>query len=372
MNHLDILLPFSLPQAEMAAELIRQTKAPALATLLARGKSVNGDGGTGFDPFSRALPHEHWLGEQLGLSVTNISAPRGNSPAVAAPLLRRHQPTLNEGHWFVVQPAHIHVARDHLVLTDIEQLALQENEARLLFQSALPLFEEAGRTLLYLDAQTWLMRADDWANLQTSSPLAASGRNIDIWMPAGEGELAWRKLQNEVQMQWFADSLNDAREMRGQKAVNSLWLWGGGAIAVAQDKHNTASAYSASFNLTGWADAASAVNQIGVHPEQLLLHSGERALLLLDGLQQAAMSDDWGRWLQQLEALDRDWFVPLLQALRGKQLQSLSLMLSGQERLLQVTSTAGSLRKFWIRPGLGRLATDHSNATHASHSKASQ
>lgn len=356
----------------MAAELIRQTKAPALATLLARGKLMNGDGGTGFDPFSRALPHEHWLGQQLGLSVTSSGAPRGNSPAVAAPLLRRHEPTVDEGHWFVVQPAHIHVARDHLVLTDIEQLALQENEARLLFQSASPLFEEAGRTLLYLDAQTWLMRADDWANLQTSSPLAASGRNIDIWMPAGDGELAWRKLQNEVQMQWFADSLNDAREMRGQKAVNSLWLWGGGPIAVAQERHGAHSVYNACFNLRGWADAASTANQIGVNADQLLTNSGERALLLLDGLQQAAMNEDWGRWLQQLEALDRDWFVPLLLALRSKQLPSLSLILTGQDRLLQVTATTGSLRKFWIRPSLGRLATGQANATNATKGKGAQ
>lgn len=328
---------------------------------------MNGDVGKAYDPFSRALPHEHWLGQQLGLPRDNTA--RSNSPAVAPSMLRRHQEMPNEGHWFVVQPAHIHVARDHLVLTDIDQLALQDSDSRRLFQSAFPLFEEAGRPLLYLDAQTWLMRADDWKQLQTSSPLAASGRNIDIWMPVGEGELAWRKLQNEVQMQWFADSLNDAREMRGQKPVNSLWLWGGGSVTIDQGNPAAASAaitYNASFNLTGWAKAISTSSHSDCHPAQLLQHAGERALLLLDDLQQAAMSDDWGRWLLQLEALDHDWFAPLLQALRSKQLQSLSLILSGQERLLQVTANTYSLHKFWIRPSLGRLApVRHPPTSHA-------
>ena len=358
MNHLDILLPFALPQAELASELIRQAKAPALATLLARGKGTERQAGCAYDPFSRALPHEHWLAQQLGVAIVDGSqhhGARGNSPAIAPVLLRQHQASLNEGHWFVVQPAHIHVARDHLVLTDIGQLALQDNESRQLFQAALPLCEEAGRALLYLDAQTWLMRADDWHGLQTSSPLAASGRNIDIWMPAGNGELAWRKLQNEVQMQWFADALNEDRERRGQKPVNSLWLWGGGSVAIAPAHAAATSTYSASFNLSEWSAAASANNQSATSPEPLLLHSGERALLLLDHLQQAAMNDDWGRWLLQLEALDRDWFAPLLQALRGKQLATLRLIVTGQEHLLQVTTSGNSLRKFWIRPNLARL-----------------
>ena len=354
MNHLDILLPFGLPPAALAAELTRQCQTPALATLLARGKQSKSHGTPEhYDPFARALPHEHWLSRQfqLKLSAAHEQQQRGNSPPAAVALLRRHAPEQAQGHWFIVQPAHIHIARDHLLLTDIAQLALAHEHAQALFASAQALFAEVGRPLLYLAADIWLMRADDWAGLHTSSPLAASGRNIDIWMPAGNGELAWRKLQNEVQMQWFSEAHNEARDMLGQQPVNSLWLWGGGDAAIEQ----AASAYSHSVNLSGWAQALSLANHNASDATALLAGGGTRVLLLLDALQEAAMNEDWGRWLVQLEALERLWFAPLLQALRDKQLASLSLVLSGQNQLLELSLNAASLRKFWIKPRLSRL-----------------
>jgi hypothetical protein len=355
MNHIDILLPFGLPPSEMARDLLRECQAPALATLLGRGKSS--ERSISYDSFSRALPHEHWLTNRFGLTTTNTEADeRGNSPPIAGALLRRHHPELAQGYWFILHPAHIHVARDHLVLTDISQLALEDADSRRLFQSAQNLFEEIGRTLVYVDAATWLMRADDWANLRTSSPQAANGHNIDIWMPAGPGEQAWRKLQNEVQMQWFSESLNEHREQRGQKAINTLWLWGGADAAMTA----ATSPYQGSFNLRGWPHTLCPAHAAASGPADVLTYPGERALLLLDSLQEPGMSNEWGFWLERLEVLESEWFAPLLHALRGKcqnqPLQSLSLILSGQERLLEVNITTAALRKFWTRPSLSRMA----------------
>jgi len=363
MNHLDILIPFGLPQAELARDLTRQCKAPALAMLLARSK--NSHPLQHLDPFSRALPHEHWISRQFGLTSADGKDEPSNSPPASAAILRSHGQQAMEGHWFVLQPAHIHVARDHLVLTDIGQLELDEAHSRRLFQSAFPLFEEIGRTLIYVDAATWMMRADDWAGLRTSSPQAASGRNIDIWMPEGPGELAWRKLQNEVQMQWFSESLNEEREMRGKKAVNSLWIWGG-ADATAASARPATSAYQTAFNLNGWPQAlaeqltAKESQPSDVTPEAILAAPAERGLLMLDDLLEAGLANEWGVWLQRVEALDATWFAPLLQALREKRLESLSLILTGQDKLLHLTVTASSLRKFWgfwIKPSLSKLAS---------------
>jgi hypothetical protein len=355
MIHIDILLPFGLPPAEMARDLLRECQAPALATLLGRSKS--NEGSTSYDSFSRALPHEHWLSQRFGLTGSGTDADeRGNSPPIAGALLRKHHPQLAQGYWFILQPAHIHVARDHLVLTDISQLALEDAESRRLFQSAQVLFEEIGRHLIYVDAATWLMRADDWAGLRTSSPQAANGHNIDIWMPAGPGEQAWRKLQNEVQMQWFSESINTTREQRGQKPINTLWLWGGADAATT----STVSPYQGSFNLRGWPHTLCPLHATASGPADVLACPGERALLLLDSLQEAGMGNEWGFWLERLEVLESEWFAPLLHVLRGQcqnqKLQSLSLILSGQERLLEVSVTTAALRKFWIRPSLSRMA----------------
>lgn len=355
MTHLDILLPFGLPQSEMASSLVRECHAPALAMLLARSRTTSPL--QELDPFSRALPHEHWLAERFGLPASDMAKAneRGNSPAVAAVMSRRLPSTTvtTEGYWFVVQPAHIHIARDHLVLTNIHQLELSDAESRRLFDSIFPLCQEIGHTLLYVDAATWLLRADDWAGLRTSTPEAASGRNIDIWMPEGPGELAWRKLQNEIQMQWFAESLNDEREQNGKKPVNSLWIWGGADISAAQP---TAALYQSSFNLNGWPQALAVTEQPDATPGSVLASPAERGLLLLDDLSEPGLTNEWGHWLQRVEALDRDWFAPLLQALRCRQLSSLSLVLTGQDKLQHVTATLSSLRKFWVKPTLSKLA----------------
>src|SRR5450830_1913321 len=297
MNHLDILIPFGLPQAELARDLTRQCKAPALAMLLARSK--NSHPLQHLDPFSRALPHEHWISRQFGLTSADGKDEPSNSPPASAAILRSHGQQAIEGHWFVLQPAHIHVARDHLVLTDIGQLELDEAHSRRLFQSAFPLFEEIGRTLIYVDAATWMMRADDWAGLRTSSPQAASGRNIDIWMPEGPGELAWRKLQNEVQMQWFSESFNEEREKQGRKPVNSLWIWGGGAAGASASTATAAAAaaattavYQAGFNLPGWAQTPGSAQQTASGPDALIAAPAEHGLLMLDTLLEPGLAND--------------------------------------------------------------------------------
>jgi hypothetical protein len=342
MNQLDILIPFALPPAELARDLLRQSHAPALAMLLGRGKAAPRQA---HDPFSRALPHEHWLAQRFGLPP----GAQDSSPAAASALMQGLGHAPQAGHWFVLHPAHIHVARDHLVLTDIGQLQLQEEESRRLFAAALPLFTEIGHELVYGDERTWFIRADAWAGLRTSTPSAASGRNVDIWMPEGPGELAWRKLQNEVQMQWFAESLNEQREMRGQKAINSIWIWGGADAGISAQAH-----YTQSFGLRGWLRAFGADSgQTGA--AEVAKGSGQR-LLVLDALAEAALAEEWGLWLQHLEHLDRDWLAPLLLSLRAGTLASLNLILTGADRSVEVAVTRASLRRFWRKPSLSGLS----------------
>ncbi|WP_432239168.1 hypothetical protein [Herbaspirillum robiniae] len=344
MNQLDILIPFALPPAELARDLLRQCRAPALAMLLGRGKAAAAP--QAHDPFSRALPHEHWLAQRFGLPQPE----QDSSPAAAAALMRGLGHAPQAGLWFVLHPAHIHVARDHLVLTDVAQLELDEAQSRKLFDSALPLFTEIGHELVYGDARTWFIRADAWSGLRTSTPSAASGRNVDIWMPEGPGELAWRKLQNEVQMQWFSESLNEEREMRGQKAVNSIWIWGGADAATAG---MIQPGYSACYGLRGWMQAFGAAAVAGA--AEIAQGSGHR-LLVLDTLIEVALAEEWGLWLQRMEELDRDWLAPLLDALKAGSFDAVNLVLTGADRLAHTAVTRGALRRFWHKPSLARLS----------------
>lgn len=350
MSHIEILLPFGLPPPELAPDLLRVLKAPAFATLLSHAKSgkLSRQEST-YDAFSRALPHEIWLSRQFGL---DSAAGAGTSPPIASAAMKAYGLTPDDGVWFMLQPVHIHIARDHLVLTDQRQLALSESEARTLFDSARLLFDEVGKTLLYGDAKTWFMRADDWITLQTSTPDAACGHNIDIWMPKGQGERDWRKLQNEVQMHWHIDPLNEERESRGDKTVNSLWCWGA-ADAARQD---AASRYDACFNLPGWMQAFGPLNgDKNRAAADVIAAAPGHGLLVLDALIAAGLGGDWSAWLEQVQQLESLWFAPLLAALKARKIDRISLTLTHNSRLATFHATPWSLHKFWVKPSLAKL-----------------
>ncbi len=356
MTQLDILLPFGLLPPQLGGDLLRALKTPALATLLSRTNFGHGGFHTeSFDEFSRALPHETWSARRFGLETAPDAEARANgSPPVAGVAMRAHGLAADSGFWFAIQPVHIHVARDHLVLTDRRQLQLAEAEARSLFDAARPLFEDSGKILLYGSAANWFARADDWSGLQTSTPDAACGHSVDIWMPKGDGALQWRKLQNEVQMEWFAHPLNQERQARGLKPVNSIWLWGGAPATQA----SAADGYREVFNLPEEMAAyghAAAVRKTDCDAAAVMAAAPRRGLLVLDALTEAALAGDWSYWLERMHALERDWFAPLLQALQSGRIERLTLVCSNGAHLAEATASTRSLKKFWIKPSLARL-----------------
>lgn len=360
MTHLDLLIPFALPPAELSRDLRKALDVPALATLTSRARADSSAAGREtFDAYARALPHEIWLTRQLGLEA---GMQNGSSPPIAPTLLQEFGHAMEEGVWFVLHPVHLHIARDHLVLTHPRGLELEEAESQTLFDMARPLFEEYGRELIYGDAGTWFMRADDWAELQTATPDAAGGHNIDLWMPCGPGERDWRKLQNEVQMHWFTHPLNSEREARGARAVNSLWLWGGAHAAQRATRPYDTAIKPGNGKRSDWVRActertgASAMaTDLPTDAATLLATPGASALLVLDDLAESALASDWGGWLESMRAIEQEWLRPLHDALRAGALDALTLIATDDVRLSRFTTTRSSLRKFWIKPTLSTL-----------------
>ena len=354
MSHIEILLPFSLPPDELARDLLRELRLPAFSTLLARASPTTASAAQEHDDgdgFARCLPHEAWLARRFGMAA-QLAA--GGSPPAAPDLMRVMGLVAEPGYWFILQPVHLHIARDHLVLTDLRQLALDEDASRALFRTALPAFEAAGLPLVYGSAATWFVRADRHADLQTATPDATCGHNIDIWMPQGGSARAWRKLQNEVQMDWHAHAVNDARLAAGRNPVNSLWLWGGGVAPAAAITARP----EALFAFDGWfaafAQPGAETMQHATSAAALSATSAQR-LVLADDLIAPALASDWSDWLQQFQRIEERWLAPLLAALAAGKLDTLSLVLTHGTRLQQWRTTRAGLRKFWAKPALTRL-----------------
>ncbi|MEY3980102.1 MAG: hypothetical protein RLZZ375_1531 [Pseudomonadota bacterium] len=299
-----LMLPFALPPAQHAKDLINALKAPALALCLARGSQLPEQR---FDAFAAALPHE----------ILRYGCGPDNSP----PLAHQHMQQLGlpsqSGYWFLLQPVHFHVARDHLVLTDLRQLPIDEATSRALFDAASPLFSELGHELQFGDAHHWFIRADSWHSLRTTTPDAATGHNVDVWLPSGEHARAWRRLHNEIQMLWHTHLVNETREAQGLPRINALWLWG------------------------------------GAHPDQ---HTSLPETLIMDeSLIPHAIADDWGRWLVAMQDLEHTQVVPLLQQLRSKTIDTLTLQLTDANNVRQWRVSRLDLLKFWRAPSLATL-----------------
>lgn len=338
MTQITLVLPFALPPAELAADLIRALKAPALAGLLSRANAEE----LPFDPGQRVLPHEAWLSRKLGLS-------EDGHPAFAAAAMRGLGLDPGTDSWFIVNPAHVEIARSHLSITDLRQLRLSNVHAKELFETAKPVCDEAGKTLIYGDAHTWFMRAADWRTLQTASPDAAVGLNLTDWLPTGTNAAEFRKLQNEVQMLWFEHPSNVDRESRGLAAINSFWPWG----RSCPDVSVPATPLFAASVVPGWLSAIENCPATDL-PNPF---SGEAAdsMLLRGDLCEAAIGGEWAAWLAGMQRFEVALFAPALAALRAGGKAKMTLILSNRHTLKQFTTSTWSQRAFWRSPSLDRL-----------------
>jgi hypothetical protein len=340
MSQITLVLPFALPIPEFAPDLVRALEAPALAALLTRTSS---HARVPLDDTVRALPHEQWLARALGL----VDAGR---PAFAAAAMRACALAPEAGTWFIVNPVHIEIARTHLMMGDPAALRLPDEDSRALFDTALPYFEEAGHALVYGDAQTWFMRADDWAGLDTSTPDAALGMDLTDWMPVGARAAAFRRLQNDVQIAWHTHPVNAAREARRQAPVNAFWIWGAAAAgAVPAPGAPKLAAFDAHGGIAALADTL--VRDL----PQFVGSTGGDTILYCASAARYAVGADWGGWIAQLQQLEAALFAPILDALMKGRVRKVSLVLSHRDAHAEFSTTALAQRTFWRRPTLDRL-----------------
>ena len=370
-NRLHLLLPFALPAAADASTAFHDIRSPALDRLITRATLVERVVG---EDFQRTLPHERWVARQFGALPAEAAA--ADEAPLAPYMLRADGGEPGSATWGCVQPVHVRIAHDHLVLIDPASLELSDDEARALLAVARPLIEELGVRIEAPKPARWYLSGDGFGMLAGASPLRASGRNIEIWLPheahSGERSRAWMKLQNEVQMAWFEHPVNEAREARGLPAVNSIWFHAQGAAQPVRSPF--ARVFSDAAATRGLALSAGV--EIGAPPASFgaLAALARRPsdangnptaapasvdansmLVELDPFSAPYIQQDWARWNLAFAAVQTDWFEPALAALQSGELDELGLTLCGDTGSVTLTVTRGDLRKFWRRRVLASL-----------------
>ena len=358
MTNFDLLIPFGMLPAASLAMLPRVEDCPIYLKLLTKSLQQKQQEQQNFPAFSRSLPYQFWLADTFNLNVHNpnalqvllqkkqLSVVSDFSPPFANAYIKhliKDEAHALEGFWFLVQPVHFHITQHHVILQDPAFLQYSEARAQYLFTQAQSVFAERGFTLLYGDAKHWFLRADDWQNLQTATVEAASGHNIDLWMPQDSDNsaaaLQWKKLQNEVQMLWFNEINQD--DMR---LPNALWLSCGASLEL-----NIAASYDHIFandkltqSLASCADIPLSQLDEFISAE---IPMDTSVLIVNDRLLSPWLNQAFDTWQQQLQASEM-MHQALLTLIENQKIQ-LRLIIATQTSIITKSVSYWTLKQFW-------------------------
>lgn len=320
------LVPHLFPPARLL-DATPDLRLPALETLLARGhlRACAADG------VDAALCRTLGIARQQDWPLAPITLEADGGFA-------------GDAYWLRADPVHLMLMRDRIVLADSASLTLSREEADAL-AAAVGRHFGAELDLHPLHPQRWYLQLPAAPALTTTPLSLAIGRDVEPLQPQGDDARAFRARLNEVQMLLHGHPVNEAREARGELPVNALWLWGGGRRPAAAATPRPVYARSAEAQALA-AFCGMRADAPPTRPDAGLLQSD--AVVVLDALAEAGRTGDpWG-WREAVRELERDWFVPMLAALRGIGPHGLQMAdpVGGQT----VELTARDAWRLWRRP----------------------
>lgn len=280
---------------------------------------------------SVAVPLEALICEQYGL----LAAPDYSIAAIAA---NADGLDVSEGYWLRADPVNLVLQRDCFSLGEPIPLMLAHDHAKSLVVSLNQHFAQDGLSFLIGKSGAWYLHSNTDAQIKTTLPSVAAGKNVHQFMPQGEQASKWLAVLNEAQMLLHEHPFNAARESNGRVAVNSIWLSGGGQLpqTVASKNHIDLLVSNRVFD-QGLAQLT--------HTPYLVFPDN------LDGIFQSAENRTAHIRLQvpQVNNLDSLCLKPLITALKNKRINQLILNLGFYEKSLVVEITPFDLYKFWRR-----------------------
>ncbi len=191
--------------------------------------------------------------------------------------------------------------------------------------------------------QRWSVRLDEAWQIGTTPLSQVIWRDAKHHQPQGADALRWQRIATELQMLLYAHPANRAREERGETAINSLWLWGGGRAAPLRKAFDAVGGDCALVE--SFAQVA-AVERAAFLPA-LLEGRGEQGLWVCAGPGNAMRRGDLHAWREAVLRVEQECAQTLLRALQKDRLQCLTLEALGEEMVLRFTLTRVDALKLW-------------------------
>lgn len=265
-----------------------------------------------------------------------------------------------DGWWIRADPVHLRADQARLVLMDSHMLSITREEADAMAVQFNTFFADDGWCLEALHPQRWYLRLPQDPHIRTYDVTEVLGRHIDGFLPSGAQGKRWHTVLNEIQMLFHSSPVNQARLMRGAAPVNSVWLWGGGClpqvvpapvwsrvwsnepVACGLARLAGIPHTSAPDSMSAWLTAAESANS---RTSQAHISTDSHLIVLDEGYRDVLYGDASGWGAVMMRRADQ-WFAPLLDALKNRQLDSVSIC-PADGRMFRITPTL--LRRFWKR-----------------------
>lgn len=271
--------------------------------------------------------------------------------AIAPILLEADGVAPGEAYWLRADPVHMQIERDRLILHPVSEL--QTAEAAQLCASLNAHFLAAGLNLVAPHPDRWYLRLDQAPEMVTHDLPAVIGRDVRDSLPYGKDALYWHGVLNEMQMLLYDHAVNQAREMRGEWPVNSVWLWGGGH--AQHELLRPVQQVMTDDPLAAALAAAAGVAHASL-PERLELARYDGVLLVVwEGMRQAIRRGDVAGWRAALERFERSCLQPALQALMRGRTDRITLDVLQPGYMRRHVLTRSRAWRFWRRAKLHSL-----------------
>ncbi len=236
-------------------------------------------------------------------------------------------------HWMLVQPLHMALQRDTFNLHAINILNI--DEAKQLIDYLNQHFVAYGVQFHLGQSGAWYAGFTQILDIQALPVACIENQLLQHVLPKGPDAGRWRSLSNEIQMLLFEHAVNKAREARGEFAINSLWFYGGGLTPIYWQTHATM------FSKLPLAAGVAELSQVVCHawPQdwQSVITKAEQHLPCFIVV-------------NQLEDIPVDTLTALLQALKKRQIKTLTISFGQHAQVLQYQMTAWDSFKFWRPP----------------------
>ncbi|MFN8770100.1 MAG: hypothetical protein ACK5Z5_07325 [Neisseriaceae bacterium] len=268
-------------------------------------------------------------------------------------------------YFFIMQPTHLRIDRDRLLICEPELLQLDMNEEKVIIDAINKHF--AGEIIVYYISDSfWLVGINFKLEKSDTYPLIdIIGKNINDHLPKGTNSILFNKLLNEIQMLLFSLPLNNLRKSDGLLITNSVWMWDiqinlSSIIKVfcenKDGKRNNI--YINNKMLFSHAKPQYSLNSddgliysynpyVYMLDDELTKFINNQNLILIDSLYYPCSYADSSSFINLLELFDKKVAHVLLQQLKKNKLKRIHLFVPQQNNTIEITISRYDKYKFW-------------------------